>query len=208
MIRLSLRRRFLLGLVYLFGFLISFVTPLVYLGFLIKENIEFVNVDKVLVSSIFGILIILLLILFVYIKYIRRLFHRKLQAMAVVDEIGMYSAKSPVWNRIIKTIEYFYPFTLTLLFFFLMKTLFIQYPIFGKLYTMNILLLIVLGVGSVIFLIADLIKISMMNKQKVEDTLSSEIKKDKLYLRRLKKQKRTELAALEIQRELEALKRE
>ena len=46
----------------------------------------------------------------------------------------------------------------------------------------------------------------MMNRQKIEDALSTELKKDKLYLKRLKKNRKAELRALEIQRELEDLK--
>ena len=53
-----------------------------------------------------------------------------------------------------------------------------------------------LGTGAVIFLIADLVKISMMNRQKIEDALSTELKKDKLYLKRLKKNRKAELRAL------------
>lgn len=205
--RLNLKRRFLSGLIYLFGFLISFLSPVIYLGIIIKDNIQFVNVDKLKIFSIFAGFIALLILFFVYIKWIRKLFYRKLQAMAVVNELGMFSSKPPLWNRIIKTVEYMYPFTITLLFFLILKILFLQYPIFEKLYGMNILLLVVLFIGSVVFFIADLVKISMMNQQKVEDDLSGEVKKDKLYLKRIKKQKKAELAALEIQKELEELKR-
>ena len=77
----------------------------------------------------------------------------------------MYSAKPPLWNRFIKTIEYIYPFTMTLL-FTILKLIFTQYDIFEKLFSLNILLIYVLGTGAVIFLVADLVKISMMNKQK------------------------------------------
>ena len=176
----------MLSLVYLFGFAISFVTPVVYVGLLIKDNIQFVEVNSLVVGSVFVAVIALLLLLVVYIKWIKKLFYRKLNAMAVCNELGIISAKPPVWNRIIKTIEYVYPFTITLLFIYLLKELFVQFPVFNKLFTLNIILLVVFGVGSVIFLIGDLIKISMMNAQKVEDDLSGEIKKDKLYLRRVK----------------------
>ena len=48
----------------------------------------------------------------------------------------------------------------------------------------------------------------MMNQQKGRRMIYLvKVKKDKLYLKRIKKQKKAELAALEIQRELEEFKK-
>ena len=204
--RLNRKRKFFLNLIYFLGFLISFGVPFGYLAIIIKDNLQFQEGNSIVINSAFIGFGGMILLFLVYLKWIKKLFNRKLQALAVVNELGMYSAKPPIWNRLIKTIEYVYPFTMTLLFFFILKLIFIQYDIFESLFRMNILLIEVLGTGAVIFLVADLVKISMMNRQKVEDTLESELKKDKLYLKRIKKNRKAELKALEIQRELEALK--
>lgn len=204
--RLNRKRKFFLNLIYFLGFLISFGIPFAYLGIIIKDNLQLQAGNSVVINSAFIGFGGMILLFLVYIKWIKKLFNRKLQALAVVNELGMYSAKPPLWNRLIKTIEYVYPFTMTQLFFTILKLIFTQYSIFEKLVNLNILLIEVLGTGAVIFLIADLVKISMMNRQKIEDALSTELKKDKLYLKRLKKNRKAELRALEIQRELEDLK--
>lgn len=204
--RLNTKRKFFLNSIYTLGFLISFGIPMFYLTNIITENIKYQDGKSIVINIALVGFIGMVIMLLVYLKWIKKVFNRKLQALAVVNELGMYSSKQPIWNRFIKTIEYIYPFLTTLLFFSILNMIFTQYEIFSTLTKMNKLLIQLLISGAVIFLIADILKINMMNKQKVEDTLDSEIKKDKLYLKRIKNNKKTELRALEIQKELDNIR--
>lgn len=204
--RLNTKRKFFLNSIYTLGFLISFGIPMFYLTNIITENIKYQDGKSIVINIALVGFIGMVIMLLVYLKWIKKVFNRKLQALAVVNELGMYSSKQPIWNRFIKTIEYIYPFLTTLLFFSILNMIFTQYEIFETLTKMNKLLIQLLISGAVIFLIADILKINMMNKQKVEDTLDSEIKKDKLYLKRIKNNKKTELRALEIQKELDNIR--
>lgn len=204
--RLNTKRKFFLNSIYTLGFLISFGIPMFYLTNIITENIKYQDGKSIVINIALVGFIGMIIMLLVYLKWIKKVFNRKLQALAVVNELGMYSSKQPIWNRFIKTIEYIYPFLTTLLFFSILNMIFTQYEIFSTLTKMNKLLIQLLISGAVIFLIADILKINMMNKQKVEDTLDSEIKKDKLYLKRIKKNKKAELRALEIQKELDDIR--
>ena len=204
--RLNTKRKFFLNSIYTLGFLVSFGIPMFYLTNIITENIKYQDGKSIVINIALVGFIGMIIMLLVYLKWIKKVFNRKLQALAVVNELGMYSSKQPIWNRFIKTIEYIYPFLTTLLFFSILNMIFTQYEIFSTLTKMNKLLIQLLISGAVIFLIADILKINMMNKQKVEDTLDSEIKKDKLYLKRIKKNKKAELRALEIQKELDDIR--
>jgi len=206
MIRLKGFRRLLVGAIYALALLVTIGIPLGYLALIVNENLVFAEVNRVIFNRAIIAFGCMTLLAIIYLKWIKKWFNRKLQAIAVVNELGMYTSKSHIFNRILKTIEYTYPFVSTLVFFLLLKTLFFQYPLFEDLVHLNKILLIVMGSGGIIYLIGDLVRVSMTNAQKVEDTLDLEMKKDKLYLKRLRQEKRKENEAMVIQRQLEALR--
>lgn len=207
MIKLRGFRALLVNLIYLVALLITIGIPFIYLYLKIRDNI---TVSETIMPSILTSLyavIGMIIIAVVYSLWIKQWFKDKILAIRITNEIGMYSSTPLIINRLMITISYSYLFVVSLLIFYIFKLLFIQYAIFVTLYKLNILLLIVLGVGSIIFFIGDILKISMMNAQKIEDDLAGEIKKDKLYLKRVKQNKRVELEAIHIQRELDAIKK-
>lgn len=208
MIKLSFRRRFILGIIQSIGFLVTFGVPVLYLAMLIKNNIEYVPSEQVKLNWVFGIIAAMFVLLIIYIKLIKKWFNRKLQALAIVTELGAISAKPIIFNRIIKTLEYVYPFIMTLVFLYGMRLLFSQYRVFTQLYTLNLLLLALVATGAIIFLISDAVEISMKNEQKAEDLLRNENKANVKKLKALRKNKVAALKALEVEKEIERLKNE
>lgn len=202
--RLSFGKRLSVFMISLVGFLISVGIPAGFLIHIIYDNMEITNKKTINISFI-GVFV-MLLVLIIYVKWIKKVFDRKLQAMAVVDELGLYSARPVLWNRLLKTIEYTFPAGLMALFLFGMSKAFTPYSIFKDLFGISIWFLVFLTAGSLIYLIGDYVKLGLMNKQKIEDTLDVELKKDKLYIKRLKQGKEKELEALLIQQQLEKLK--
>lgn len=207
MIKLKGFRALLVNLIYFVALVITVGIPFLYLYLKIRDNI---TVSETIIPSILTSLyavIGMIIIAVVYSLWIKQWFKDKILAIRITNEIGMFSSTPAIISRVLVTISYSYLFVVSLLIFYIFKLLFMQYAIFITLYKLNILLLIVLGVGSIIFLIGDILKISMMNAQKIEDDLAGEIKKDKLYLKRVKQNKRVELEAIQIQRELDAIKK-
>lgn len=205
MIRLNFLRKFWLFLINLAGLLVSIGIPLAFVVNAIYSSIEIETVDKPKVAFSFVAAGLMLILMIVYAKWIKKLFDRKLQALAVVNEIGMYSSKPVIWNRLLKTLEYVFPAIVMLIFVRGLRVVFSLYPIFDQLYRINVWFIILLAIGSVIYLVADFVKIAFMNRQKVEDELSSELKKDKLLLKRASKGQEEEIEALRIKRQLQQL---
>lgn len=205
MIRLNFWRKLGLFMISLTGLFISVGIPLVFLLHTVYTNIEIETVNKPKITYSFVAAGLIILILLVYAKWIRKIFNRKLDAMAIVNELGAFSSKPVFWNRILKTIEYILPAVVTLLFLTGLKVAFIGYPIFEHLHNLNIYFIILLAVGSIVFLIGDYLKVHFMNRQKIEDDLGSETKKDTLRLKRLKKGNSKEREALLIKQEIQRL---
>lgn len=208
MVKLNFPRKLLVFFIQLVGFIVTFGIPIAYLVYIIYSNIEFNPGSRIHINAAFISAILMIFIMILYVKLVKKLFNRKLQAMAVVDELGAFSSKPVVWNRLLKTIEFAWPVAISLLMFYILKLTFIQYEIFNKLFKINILCITLVGAGGIIFLIGDIVKIHLMNKQKVDDDLKSENKKNKLYLKKVKKGDKKTLRALEIEKELQKLKEE
>ena len=164
--RLNTKRKFFLNSIYTLGFLISFGIPMFYLTNIITENIKYQDGKSIVINIALVGFIGMIIMLLVYLKWIKKVFNRKLQALAVVNELGMYSSKQPIWNRFIKTIEYIYPFLTTLLFFSILNMIFTQYEIFSTLTKMNKLLIQLLISGAVIF----------FNRRYIEDQYDEQTK--------------------------------
>jgi len=110
-------------------------------------------------------------------------------------------------DRFLRTVEFVYPFVVTLLGLYVMKYAFgYQYEMFEKLYDMNIILLLLAVAGFFVMLIGDFVKVNFMQQQEVEDKLNLKAKTNKLELKELKKAKKASLAALAIERQLALLK--
>jgi hypothetical protein len=111
-----------------------------------------------------------------------------------------------ITDRLLKTIEYVYPFTITLLMLYVGKYMFGQYEVFKKIFDMNIFLLELSIAGFGILLVGDFVKISFMKKQEILNKLNMEVKSNKQELKQLKKQKKKAMLALAIERQLAELK--
>ena len=111
-----------------------------------------------------------------------------------------------ITDRLLRTIEYVYPFFITLLMLYMSKYMFSQFQVFEKMYDMNIILLYFASGGFGLFLIGDFVKIAMMKQQEVMNKLGLKAKMDRLEIKRLKKNNKAQKRALEVERELAELK--
>lgn len=145
----------------------------------------------------------------IYVKYLRKIFHRKLQSLAIRDELGVMPIKGflgMITDRLLRTLEYVYPFIITLMILYISKYMFSQYEVFNKLFDLNVILLYLSIAGFGILLTGDFVKTEMMKQQEVLDRLDMTAKQNKLEIRRLEKSNKRQLKALELEKELKRLK--
>ena len=210
MIKLNFWRRLSVNLIYLLGISIMILLPAFFALREIYNNIEFVEGNRLALNWAVSGALVLIVWAIIYVKYFRKLFHRKLQALAVRDEIGIMPVRGVIGmtiDRFLRTVEFVYPFVVTLLGLYVMKYAFgYQYEMFEKLYDMNIILLLLAVAGFFVMLIGDFVKVNFMQQQEVEDKLNLKAKTNKLELKELKKAKKASLAALAIERQLALLK--
>ena len=209
MIKLNFWRRLVVNFIYVVGLSIMLLLP-AYLAIVeVLANIEFVAGNRISLNwAVSGVLILLIFGL-IYIKYLRKIFHRKLQSLSVRDEIGIMPVKGIfgiIMDRLLRTIEFVYPFVVTLGILYIAKYAFGQYEVFGNLYDMNVFLLYMGLAGFGVMLIGDFIKVHFMQCQEVDDKLSLKAKSNKLELKQLKKANKNAMRALAIERQLALLK--
>lgn len=209
MIKLNFWRRLVVNFIYAIGLSVMLLLPS-YLA--VKEvlaNIEFVEGNQLSLNwAVSGVLILIVFGL-IYIKYLRKVFHRKLQSLSVRDELGIISTRGVlgiIIDRLLRTIEFVYPFVVTLVMLYIAKYAFGQYEVFGNLYDMNIFLLYMASAGFGFMLIGDFIKVYFMGCQEVDDKLDLKAKTNKLELKQLKKANKNAMRALAIERQLALLK--
>lgn len=175
----------------------------------VLNNIEFIEGNQLSLNwAVSGVLILIIFGL-IYIKYLRKVFHRKLQSLSVRDELGIISTRGVlgiVIDRLLRTIEFVYPFVVTLGILYIAKYAFGQYEVFENLYDMNVFLLYMGLAGFGVMLIGDFVKIHFMKCQEVDDKLNLKAKSNKLELKQLKKANKNAMIALAIERQLALLK--
>lgn len=211
MIKLNFWRRLLVNFIYLIGLGIMILLP-AYLAIKeIYENIQLVPGNQIKLNWALAGVIILIMFAGIYIKYLRKVFHRKLQSLAVRDEIGIMPAKGilgMITDRLLRTIEWVYPFVVTLGLLYIFKYAFGQFDVFSKLYDMNVFLLY-MGLGGFgVMLLGDFVKVNFMQRQEIDDKLDLKAKSNKQSLKELKKAKKKALEALAVEKELALLKEE
>lgn len=209
--KLNFKRRLVVNLLYLLAFAVMFGIPIFFGIREVYKNIEFVPGNVLSLNWAVAGVLIMIVFAIIYLKYIRRLFFRKLQALQVRDELGMLPAKGiigVIFDRFLRTLEYIYPFLITLLMLYVAKYMFGQYEVFEKFYDMNLLLIYLTCAGFGIFLVADFVKISFMQKQQIEDKLDTDARTTELEYKRLKKNSKKQKKALELERKLQSLKDE
>ena len=111
-----------------------------------------------------------------------------------------------ITDRLLRTLEYVYPFIITLMILYISKYMFSQYEVFNKLFDLNVILLYLSIAGFGILLTGDFVKTEMMKQQEVLDRLDMTAKQNKLEIRRLEKSNKRQLKALELEKELKRLK--
>jgi len=208
-IKLSFFRRLLINVIYAIAFIIMVGIP-AYLAITeIYSNIEFVEGNRISLNWAVAGVFIMLGFAILYIKYFRKWFHRKLIGLQVRDELGIMPVKGIfgiVSDRLLRTLEYVYPFTVTLLILYVSKYMFGQYEVFGNLFDMNMVLIYLSAAAFGVFLVGDFVKISMMKKQEIINKLNLQVKSNKLELKQLKKQTKRAMLALDLERQLAQLK--
>lgn len=199
----------MVNFIYIIGLSVMILLP-AYLAIVeVLNNIEFIEGNQLSLNwAVSGVLILIIFGL-IYIKYLRKVFHRKLQSLSVRDELGIISTRGVlgiVIDRLLRTIEFVYPFVVTLGILYIAKYAFGQYEVFGNLYDMNVFLLYMGLAGFGVMLIGDFVKIHFMKCQEVDDKLNLKAKSNKLELKQLKKANKNAMRALAIERQLALLK--
>jgi len=208
-IKLNFFRRLLINIIYSIGFIVMIGLPAYFAIVEIYSNIEMVEGNRLSLNWAVAGSLFMVFFAIIYVKYFRKWFHRKLIGLQVRDELGIMPVKGIfgiVSDRLLRTLEYVYPFGITLLMLYVSKYMFGQFEVFQKLYDMNITLLYLSIAGFGILLTGDFVKLAMMKKQEIINKLNLEAKSNKQELKQLKKQNKRAMRALAIEKELEELK--
>jgi len=120
----------------------------------------------------------------VYLKWIKKIWDRKLQAIAVIKEFETVPDKAVVLTRILRSFEYIYP--LLILLSLLHSVTFLSIS-FVTLRNINLFLVAGLGMMEVVFLIRDIIDNHYKNEIRISGMEEDELKKERKYLKRLEK---------------------
>lgn len=208
-IKLNFLRRLLVNSIYGLGFIVMIFIPAFFVIREVYSNIEYLPGNQIQLNWAVAGILFLIGFGILYIKYFRKWFHRKLIGLQVRDELGIMPIKGIfgiVSDRLLRTLEFVYPFGITLIMLYVSKYLFSQYELFQNLYDMNMVLLYLSIAGFGIFLTGDFVRIAMMKQQEIINKLDMETKSNTLELKELKKQSKKALQALAIEKELEDLK--
>ena len=210
MIKLNFWRRLVVNLIYALGIFVMIILPAIFGIREIYGSIEFVEGNTLALNWAVSGVLILIVFAILYIKWFRKWFHRKLIGLQVRDELGIMPVKGLVGiiaDRLLRTLELVYPFTITLLTLYVCKYAFgYQYEVFNKLYEFNIILLYLAAAGFGVMLTGDFIKIHFMQRQEVDNKLNLKAKANKQQLKELRKADKNALRALAIERQLAELR--
>jgi hypothetical protein len=176
---MKLLQKIILVSIMVVGIGLTFVLPF----HLIYKNLFEGQELKAIIN--FGAAFFLLIFLFIWLLWIRRIYYRKLDAIATVEELGQKTQTNFIVVRLLKTMEYIIPFAFLALF---MKGLtYIDIPpqkIFVD-------ILWAMGAGVVVFLFHDGLKNYFITKNEVEMALKldedKEILKKKIKIKMEKK---------------------
>jgi len=148
--------------------LLTFALPL----YLLVDKLFIGQGIKAIIN--FGFAFALLFVLIIWMLWLRRIYFRKLDAIATVEEMGAKTATNFVVVRILKTIEYVIPFAFLALF---MKGLtYVQIP---PQQVFTDILWAMLG-GFIVFLFHDFLKNYFIDQKEIADALTLDMKKEKL----------------------------
>ena len=208
-IKLNFIRRLIVNALYFLGFAVMFGIPAFFGIREIYSNIDLVPGNTLALNWAVSGVFIMIIFGLLYIKYLKKWSHRKLIGLTVRDELGVLPTKGiigMITDRLLRTIEYVYPFSITLVALYVGKYMFGQYIVFEKLFKMNIILLYLSIAGFGLFLIADFVKMALMKKQEMDNILDTEAKADKLEIKRLNKNSKKQIKALELENKLKSIK--
>lgn len=116
------------------------------------------------------------ILLLVWSSWLKRIFYRKLQSIDTVEELGQVSQTNFIMTRILKSIEYIFPFIIVA---FLVKGVASVWPI-ELVYQPFFWLLYCLGGGVVIMIIHDGFKTHFTNINLIDRNLEMKKKVEKL----------------------------
>lgn len=169
----------------IFGVLIALSFPFVYIYTkMAADNLNVIPNINAEFTIYVGIAVILGILITAYFKLFKEIWDRKLQAIATVKEFETVPDKAPFWTRVLRSSEYTLPIIALYLFFRGVTTI---APTFAEIQSILGFANIGLGVMFIVFLIRDLIDNSYRNRIRVEGLEKDELKKEKTYLKRLKK---------------------
>lgn len=181
MTKLKFWTKFWLALLVILFFIVSLIPVLVYV-YTISKTFVIPDINLSLFGGTVLALILLPILSMLYTKLIKVKWHRKLQALAVADELGIVPTTSIIIRRILIMVEYSYGLIMIYLVTNLMKILNAE---FNQVAAIGMWLLISYGIFTVLLMITDGIKINTMNKKKVEDEYNLIIQKEELYAKKL-----------------------
>lgn len=161
------RKLILLGIKIL-GYSVTFLIPFIMLYRQLFHN----SIQKAQIN--FGIAFIALALLAIWMTWLKKIFYRKLDAIATVEEMGSKTATNFIMVRILKSLEYTLPFIV--LTFFMRGLKYIELPPEKLFYD---ILLAFLG-GFLILILHDGLKNHFINLTLVEESLELENKVETL----------------------------
>lgn len=181
MTKLKFWNRVFIGFLVVIGLLISLIPVGIYL-WVISSNLVIPNINLTLFGWVVVAVILLPLLAYGYTKLIKVKWHRKLQALAVADELGVVPTTSIVVRRLLIMTEYSFAPVMCYLIVLLFSIVNAE---FTQLANVFMWLLVSYGLFTIFLMITDGVKIFKMNQQKIDDEYQLQINKDELYAKRL-----------------------
>lgn len=203
MAKLKLGSRLLIAFLVILFFILSLIPVGIFI-LVSLDNIVIPNIELGLFSGVLLAIVLLPMASAIYTRLLRAKWHRKLQALAVADELGIVPTTSIVIRRLIIMLEYSVWFIVAYLVSILFK---IVNNDFTQISNLLMWLLVSFGLFTILLMVADGIKINKMNKQKVDDEYKLSIEQSERYAKRLTKKKKEAIKHAKVKKEIADLEK-
>lgn len=201
MIKLKLKYKLYLGFILIGSLLVSLIPIAVFLF----QNYREITIPDVQLGAFITVLVFLGLFLIMGVLYFKLLRHRVkvwLEHQYLADDLGLYSASSPILKKLVTMLIWIYPVLIVYLIVLLFSLI---NSSFNQLHDFFMWNLVGYGVFIVVSIVKEYIKIHFMNLQSVDNEYKLQNKKNELYAKKLKLHNTEAEKAARIKKEIEAL---
>jgi len=199
MIRLKLKYKIILGLILAGTLLLSFI-PLAVFLFRNYRNIVIPDLQLGAFITVLCFIFIFIVMGVLYFKLFKHRIKSWLEHQYLANDLGLYSATSPVIKRLVIMLIWIYPvllvYLVVLLFTIINNSQLHDFFMWG---------LIGYGIFIILSIIKEYIKIHFMNLQSVDQEYRLQNKKDELYAKKLRVHNPEAERAARIKKEIEEL---